>query len=141
MAEMIAPLHLRVRGKIDAATERLALRAALTASHLLGLATGTHLRELRGHDEPLLRLQARVEDAELRARLAWEALETLRARFDKIPERHRPYFTPASASVSSRSRASSPGTPKRRPASFSSASTSSTGRRPPTPRSTQSAPP
>ncbi len=98
VAEMIAPLHLRVRGKIDAATERLALRAALTASHLLGLATGTHLRELRGHDEPLLRLQARVEEAELRARLAWEALEILRARFDKIPERHRPYFTPGQRS-------------------------------------------
>jgi len=52
----------------DDATERLALRATLTASHLLGLATGTHLRTLRGHPDPLLDLQARLEEAELKAR-------------------------------------------------------------------------
>ena len=31
----------------------------------------------------------------LRARLAWETAELLRDRFAKIPERHRPHFTPA----------------------------------------------
>ena len=76
-------------------TQRTALRAALAAAHLLGLAIGTHLRFLRGLKDPLTELQARLEEAELRARLAWEATEILHSRFAKIPERHRPYFTPA----------------------------------------------
>jgi hypothetical protein len=82
-------------GKIDQATERLALRATLTASHLLGLATGIHLRALRGHADPLVRLQARLEEAELKARVSLEVAGTLAARFGKIPERHRPYYSPA----------------------------------------------
>ena len=40
-------------------------------------------------------IQARLQDAELRARLASEAAELLAARFSRIPEGHRPYFTPA----------------------------------------------
>jgi transposase-like protein len=89
------PLHLRLRGRIDEATERLALRATLTASHLLGLATGTHLRALRGHPDPLLGLQGRVEEAELKARASIEVAETLASRFRKIPERQRPHYSPA----------------------------------------------
>lgn len=88
-------LHLRLRGNIGQAGERLALRATLAASHLLGLATGTHLRALRGMPDALTHLQARLQLAELRARLASESLEILAARFAKIPERHRPYYTPA----------------------------------------------
>jgi len=89
------PVSLRLRGCLDEATERLALRAALSASHLLGLATGTHLRKLRAQHDPLAKLQARLEDSELRARLAGETADILAARFSKVPERHRPYFTPA----------------------------------------------
>jgi hypothetical protein len=44
LTETSPPVRLRLRGKMEETTERLALRAALTASHLLGLATGTHLR-------------------------------------------------------------------------------------------------
>lgn len=95
LTEITPPIHLRLRGSLDQATERLALRAALAASHLLGLATGTHLRHLRGRADPLARLRARLEESELRARLAWETAELLAARFAKIPERHRPYFTSA----------------------------------------------
>jgi transposase InsO family protein len=95
LTETTPPIHLRLRGRLDAATERLALRAALAASHLLGLATGTHLRHLRGLADPLALLQARLEEAELRARLAWETAQILALRFSKIPERHRPYFSPA----------------------------------------------
>jgi len=36
-----------------------------------------------------------LEEAELRARLAGETAEILGARFSKLPERHRPFFTPA----------------------------------------------
>jgi len=85
---------LRTRGELDELTERLALRAALTASQLLGLAAGTHLRRLRAENDPLARAQARLEEADLRARLAWETADILGARFAKISERHRPYFTP-----------------------------------------------
>ena len=81
--------------KIDLATERLALRAALTAAHLLGLAAGTHLRKLRNLGDPLAEARARMEEAEMKARLAWEAAELLGSRFAKIPEKHRPYFTAA----------------------------------------------
>jgi transposase InsO family protein len=95
LPETELPVYLRLRGTLDQATERLALRAALSASHLLGLATGTHLRKLRAQNDPLAELQARLEEAELRARLAGETAELLGARFSKVPERHRPYFTPA----------------------------------------------
>ena len=95
MADTTLPVHLRLRGKLDEATERLALRAALTASHLLGLATGTHLRQLRGQNDPLVQLQVRLEEAELKTNLAWEANEMLIARFARLPGQRRPYFTPA----------------------------------------------
>ena len=88
------PVHLRLRDKLEAHTERLALRAALNAAHLLGLATGTFLRELRNADDPLTKAAARVKEAQLQARLAWEIVEILGARLDKLPEHQRPYYTP-----------------------------------------------
>lgn len=95
MADITPPVHLRLRKAFDEATERIALRAVLTASHLLGLATGTHLRRLRSDQDAVVQFQARLEEAELRARLAIEALEILGARFAKLPERRRPHFGPA----------------------------------------------
>lgn len=95
MTDTTPPVFLTLRGKLDEAAERLALRSALAASHLLGLATGMHLRKLRDMNDPLAIAQARIEEAELRVRLALEAAEILRARFAKIPERNRPYYTPA----------------------------------------------
>jgi hypothetical protein len=94
-AEAISPpLHLRLRDGLDNATEKLALRAALTASHLLGLAMGQVLRDLRGRNDPLAEATARFKEAELRATLAWDIVEILGARLDKIPDRQRPYYTP-----------------------------------------------
>lgn len=95
MPEMAVPVHLRLPPALDEPTHRLALRAALLAARLLGLATGTHLRGLRGLADPMVQLHAGLQEAELRARLASETAELLTARFSKIPERHRPYFTPA----------------------------------------------
>lgn len=92
MTEPHSPVDLRVRGRIDEKTSRLALRAVLSASHLLGLAAGVNLRNLRGMKDPLADLQARLELADLQARLAWDAIDILSARFAKVPERHRPYF-------------------------------------------------
>jgi transposase InsO family protein len=71
------------------------MRAVLEAAHLLGLATGVHLRQLRSQDDPLRDLQARLELAELQARLAWQVVDLLVARFARIPEQRRPHFTPA----------------------------------------------
>ena len=104
------PVHLRLGTARDEKTEKLALRAVLTAARLLGVATGTHLRHLRDSRDPLTTLQARLQEAELHAHLAWEAADILRSRFPKIPEKHRPYLLPPPASASSRSRTSSPGT-------------------------------
>ena len=89
------PLHLRLRERLDTTTEKLALRAALTAAHLLGLATGRLLRDLRSKNDPLCEALAQLKEANLRASLAWQIVDILGARLDKIPERHRPYFTPS----------------------------------------------
>jgi transposase InsO family protein len=88
------PLRLRLRDKLEAKTEKLALRAVLNAAHLLGLATGVFLRELCGRNDPLAEAVARLKEAQLQAKLAWEIVELLGARLDKLPERRRPYYTP-----------------------------------------------
>ncbi len=89
------PIRCQLRGKVDEATERLALKAVLTTARLLGLAAGTHLRQLRNLNDPLARMQARIEEAQLHARLAWEIVELLSARFRKIPEKQRPHYSPS----------------------------------------------
>ena len=89
------PLHMRLRGKVDRATERLAHRAALSAAHLLGLAAGCLLRDFRRLEDPLAGALARLKEAELTAKLAFDVVDLLSARLDKIPDRHRPYYTPA----------------------------------------------
>lgn len=46
------PIRRQLRGKVDEATERLALRGVLTAASIFGLAAGTHLRQLRSLNDP-----------------------------------------------------------------------------------------
>ena len=89
------PIRCQLRGNVDEATERFALGAVLTAARLFGLAAGTHLRQLRNLNDPLASVQARLEEAQLHARLAWEIVELLSGRFRKIPERHRPHYSPS----------------------------------------------
>jgi transposase InsO family protein len=72
-----------------------ALRATLDTAHLLGLALGVHLRHLRAQRDPLAEALSRLREADLRTRLAWETVDILGARVDKIPERRRPYYTPS----------------------------------------------
>lgn len=86
---------LRLRGSIDRATERLALRAALAAAHLFGLAVGILLRRLRDVDDPLATALAQAKEAELKATLLARSIEILGARFDKLPDRKRPFYTPS----------------------------------------------
>ena len=85
---------MRLRARINRTTERLAHRAALNAAHLLGLAAGCLLRDLRRRHDPLQETLARLKEAELRAHLALEVADILGSRLDKISERHRPYYTP-----------------------------------------------
>lgn len=85
---------MRLRGGVDKATEKLALRAALTAAHLVGVATGVLLRRLRGMNDPLAEALARVKEAELKATCFCRAAELVGARFDKLPERKRPFYSP-----------------------------------------------
>jgi hypothetical protein len=63
MPEITASVHLRLPGTPDEKAERLALRATLVAARILGLATGTHLRQLCGLTDPLTALEARLQEA------------------------------------------------------------------------------
>ena len=90
------PCRWPFRDEADKPTERLALRAVLGAARLFGLATGTHLRQLRSSHDPLLRLRAQLEEAQLQARLAWEIVEILSESLPQDPrDAHRPHYSPA----------------------------------------------
>jgi transposase InsO family protein/DNA-binding transcriptional regulator YiaG len=72
----------------------LALNALMKATHLLGLALGERLRQCRHSSDSALRRFARVEEQALHAALLDEALQILGSRWNKIPERQRPHYTP-----------------------------------------------
>jgi transposase InsO family protein len=72
----------------------LALPALLRASHLLGLALGSALGRLRESGATVARLFERAEESALLLRMTREAAGILGARWDKVPERHRPHYVP-----------------------------------------------
>src|SRR5450759_1220586 len=71
-----------------------ALPALLRASHLLGLALGSALGRLRESGATAARLFGRAEESTLLLRMTREAAAILGARWDKVPERHRPHYVP-----------------------------------------------
>jgi transposase InsO family protein len=71
-----------------------ALSALRRATRLLGLALGSALGRLRDSRATATRLFARAEESALLLRMAREAAEILGARWDKVPERHRPHYQP-----------------------------------------------
>lgn len=89
------PPDLGRKRRLGEAAAHIALGALLQAHDLLGRATGRHLREARAQEDPLRHLQARLEQAELMARLAWKIVQILQARLTKIPECRRPHYSPA----------------------------------------------
>ena len=89
------PVRLRLCGVIDQAAQTLAIRAALAAAHLFGLATGILLRQLRAMNDPLATALAQAKEAEFKATAFARAASILAARFDKLPQRKRPFYTPA----------------------------------------------
>ena len=71
-----------------------ALPALLRASHLFGLALGSALGKLRESGATAARLFERAEESALLLRMTREAAGILGARWDKVPERHRPHYPP-----------------------------------------------
>jgi hypothetical protein len=74
--------------------ELVALPALRRATRLLGLALGSALGRLRESGATAARLFARAEETALLLRMASEAAEILGARWDNVPERHRPHYQP-----------------------------------------------
>ena len=71
-----------------------ALPALLRATHLLGLALGSALGKLRDSGVTAARMFERAEESALLLRMTREAAGTLGARWDRVPERHRPHYPP-----------------------------------------------
>jgi len=71
-----------------------ALPALLRASHLFGLALGSALGKLRESGVTAARMFEKAEEQVLLLRMMREAAEILGARWDKVPERHRPHYVP-----------------------------------------------
>jgi transposase InsO family protein len=76
------------------ALDTLAVRALMKATHLLGLALAQKLREYRDSGEPVLARYARWQEEALHVGLLRETIDVLGRRWDKIPERQRPHYSP-----------------------------------------------
>jgi transposase InsO family protein len=74
--------------------DRLALRALMKATHLLGLALAERIRQYRDSGDAVLDRFAQLQEQSLHAGLWREAVEILASRWDKLPERQRPHFSP-----------------------------------------------
>src|SRR5262245_16064514 len=74
--------------------DHLALRALLRSYELLSLALGKRLAELRESGLPDASLFARMEELSFQLPAALSAARVLGERWAKIPERHRPHYTP-----------------------------------------------
>src|SRR5664280_3877936 len=71
-----------------------ALPALLRASHLFGLALGSAFGRLRESGATAAKMFERAEEQALLLRMAREAAGILGARWDRVPERHRPHYSP-----------------------------------------------
>ena len=74
--------------------DTLAVRALMKATHLLGLALAQRLREYRDSGDPVLASYARRQEEALHVGLLRETIDVLTHRWDKIPERQRPHYSP-----------------------------------------------
>jgi len=85
--------RLLIRLARTKALEPLALRALLKATHLLGLALGARLAEMQAAGVSTLALQSKAEENGLHAAAFAEGSEILAARWEKVPDRHRPFYS------------------------------------------------
>ena len=72
----------------------LALRALLKATRLLGLALAERLRQYRDSGGTCLDRFAQLKEESLHAALLRETADILASRWDKLPERQRPHYSP-----------------------------------------------
>ena len=73
---------------------RVALRAVLKSVELMGFAKGIHLAELRDSAEPMKELAAERDICETFEKVFRQASDILGERWDKIPDKKRPQYTP-----------------------------------------------
>lgn len=88
------PERLFLANLRTATPDRRALRALLKAEGLLGLAFGQELMRLRASSDPLVTAFAQAEAADVLVHCLREALDLIGERFDKIPGRRRPHYSP-----------------------------------------------
>jgi len=74
--------------------DTLALRALMKATHLLGLALAERLRKYRDSGDSCLDRFAQTREEALHASLLREVADVLATRWDKLPERQRPHYSP-----------------------------------------------
>lgn len=74
--------------------ESRALGALRKATSFLSLSFGDQLRQARAERDPLIRSQAKVAELTSLLAAASESFEILADRWDKVPERQRPHYTP-----------------------------------------------
>jgi transposase InsO family protein len=74
--------------------DALALHAQMKATHLLGLALGERLRQYRDSGDRALDRYARLQEQVLHVDCLTEAVAIHGTRWDKLPERQRPHYTP-----------------------------------------------
>ena len=74
--------------------DALALAALSKATHLLGLAFAERLRQYRDSGDAVLDRFAQLQEQTLHVALLRKALHTLASRWDRVPERQRPHFSP-----------------------------------------------
>jgi transposase InsO family protein len=74
--------------------DTLALRALMKATHLLGLALAERLRQYRDSGDNTLERFAELEEQVLHVAYLREVVDIHGSRWDKLPERQRPHYTP-----------------------------------------------
>lgn len=79
---------------IRAVPNRMALSALRKATHLLSLAVAQHLVEARHPGDPLRAVQAKLDEKGLLLAMTELVLDIVAARWDKVPDRQRPHYTP-----------------------------------------------
>jgi transposase InsO family protein len=74
--------------------DTFALHALMKATHLLGLALAERLRQYRESGDRVLDRFANLQEQALHVAYLREAVEIHGSRWDKLPERQRPHYTP-----------------------------------------------
>jgi hypothetical protein len=89
------PVHLRGRNLKNAAIERFANKAISSPRSSSAWPREPISVTFRGRDGGFADLKARLDRTEAIAAIAWRVVALLQARLQKVPDRHRPHYSPA----------------------------------------------